>query len=100
MPKLNKSLKLTEFLDPRSKLTPGIATTFTVVISNSFSFFFEWDRLLTAIVISCVINLLVVQGQNIPLWKRIIYYILNTLYIFSMSLGANSMILNLFEKNL
>jgi len=99
MPKLNKSLKLTEFLDPRSKLTPGIAATFTVVISNSFSLFFDLDRLLTAIVISCVINLLVVQGQNIPLWKRIIYYILNTLYIFSISLGANSVILNLIEKN-
>jgi len=98
MTELKKVLKLNEFLDPRSRLTPGIAAGFTLVISNSFFLFFEFDRLLTALVISCVLTLLVVQGQNIPLWKRIIYYILNTLYIFSISLGANSVVLNLIEK--
>ena len=98
MPELNKVLKLHEFLDPRSRLTPGIAAVFTVVISNSFFLILGWDRLWTALVISCVLNLLVVQGQNIPIWKRIIYYILNTLYIFSISLGGNSVVLKLIEK--
>ena len=93
MPKLNKSLKLNEFLNPRSMLTPGAAGGLTMVISNSL-----WVRLhlppdLTALAISFAFSLLsVVREKNISLLERIIYCSLNTLFIFSISFGVQSTI--------
>ena len=84
MPELN------DFLNPRSMLTPGLAGGLTMVISTSLYVQFGLPQKWTALTISLVLSLLVVRGQNIPLWERIIYYGLNALFIFSMGLGAHT----------
>jgi hypothetical protein len=84
MPELN------EFLNPRSMLTPGLAGGLTMVISGTLWVHFGLPQKWTALAISLAISLLVVRGKNIPLWERIIYYGLNTMFIFSMGLGAHT----------
>jgi len=92
MPKLNKSLKLDEFLNPKSMLTPGLAGGLTMLISSTLWDQFGWDSRFTALAISLAISFLVVRGmKNVPLLERIIYCSLNTMIIFSMGLGVNSL---------
>lgn len=91
MPKLNKSLKLDEFLNPRSMLTPGLAGGFTMVISSTLWVHFGMPQKWTALVISLALSLLVVLGmKNVPLLERIIYCFLNTMIIFSMGFGSHT----------
>ncbi len=92
MPELNQSLKLNEFLNPKSMLTPGLAGGFTMVISSTLWVQFGWETRYTAFAISLAISFLVVQGmKNVSLLERIIYCGLNTFIIFSMGLGAHSL---------
>jgi len=92
MPKLNESLKLDEFLNPRSMLTPGLAGGFTMVISSTLWVHFGLPTKYTALAISGAISLLVVRGmKNVPLLEGIIYWGFNTMIIFSMGLGAHSL---------
>ena len=92
MPKLNKSLKLDEFLNPKSMLTPGLAGVLMMVISNTLYVQFSLPTKYTALVISGAISLLVVRGmKNVPLLERIIYWGFNTMIVFSMGLGAHSL---------
>ena len=84
MPELN------DFLNPRSMLTPGLAGGLTMVISTTLWIQFALPPKWTALAISLALSLLVVRGHNIPLWERIIYYVLNALFIFSMGLGAHT----------
>ena len=92
MTKLNKSLKLDEFLNPKSILTPGLAGGLTMLISSTLWVQFGWEVKWTAIAISLAISFLVVRGmKNVPLLERIIYCGLNTFIIFSMGLGVHSL---------
>ena len=93
MPKSNESLKLNEFLNPRTMLTPVAAGSLTMFISNSLWVRLHWQQELTALAISFVFSLLsVVQEKNISLLERILYCVLNTFLIFAMSYGAHSTI--------
>ncbi|MBA7547675.1 hypothetical protein ES705_40105 [subsurface metagenome] len=93
MPKLKKSLKLDEFLNPRSMLTPGAAGGLTMVISTNLWVRLNWSQEPTALAISFAFGLLsVVREKNISLLERIIYCALNTLFIFAISFGAHSTI--------
>ena len=92
MTKLNKSLKLDEFLNPKSILTPGLAGGLTMLISSTLWVQFGWETKWTALAISFAISFLVVRGmKNVPPLERIIYCSLNTFIIFSMGLGVNSL---------
>ena len=92
MPKLNKLLKLDEFLNPKSMLTPGLAGGLTMLISSTLWVQFGWETKWTALAISLAISFLVVRGmKNVPLLERIIYCSLNTMIIFSMGLGVHSL---------
>ena len=93
MTELNKSLKLNEFLNPRSMLTPGAAGGLTMFISGNLWVRLSWPQEPTALAISFAFGLLsVVQEKNISLLERIIYCALNTLFIFAISFTAHSTI--------
>ena len=93
MPKLNESLKLDEFLNPRSMLTPAAAGGLTMYISSSVWVRLELPQNLTALAISFAFGLLsVVREKHISLLEKIIYCALNTSFIFAISFGAQSTI--------
>lgn len=79
-----------DFLSPYSMLTPGLAGAITTGISMplvvSFDLKFKW----VALVIGFMLALLIVLQfkEGISRLERAIYCVLNTLIIFSVSVGA------------
>lgn len=79
-----------EFLSPHSMLTPGIAGAITTGIAMPLVFSFELKFKWVALVISFMLALLIVQQfkKGVSRLERAIYCVLNTLIIFSVSVGA------------
>lgn len=82
--------KLDDFLNPNSMLTPGIAGGLATTIAMPLAFSFGWKIPLLVLAVSFLLSLLIVSGfdAKIPWTKRSIYCVLNTLIIFSASIGA------------
>ena len=83
--------KVDEFLQPKAMLTPGIAGGVTMRIANALWVAFSLPPRWTSLVLSFVLGLLVfvAKGGGVPLWQRAVYYLLNSLIIFSVSIGTN-----------
>lgn len=78
-----------EFLNPTSMLTPGIAGGLTVSISMPLVFAFGLKFKWVSLAVSFLFGLLIVMGfTGVSKYARPIYCVLNTLVIFSLSIGA------------
>lgn len=76
-------------LNPKAMLTPGIAGAMTALITASLSNQFNLPAKWTGLVVSALFGLMA-WSSAVPLWQRCLFYVLNTLVIFSVALGANS----------
>ncbi len=83
-----------EFLNPKSMLTPGLAGSMTMFITNALVTQFGTSPPYTALVISGLFGALVFAAVKTALWQRGVLYILNSLLIFSVALGANQLGVN------
>jgi hypothetical protein len=82
--------KVEEFLQPKAMLTPGIAGGVTMLIANALWVAFSLPPRWTSLVLSFLLGLLVfVAKGGVPPWQRAVYYLLNSLIIFSVSIGTN-----------
>ena len=83
--------KVDEFLNPKAMLTPGIAGAVTMLIANALWVAFGLPPRWTSLMLSFVLGLLVFVGRSggVPGWQRTVYYLLNSLIIFSVSIGTN-----------
>ena len=81
--------KIEEFLQPKSMLTPGIAGAVTMLIANTLWVAFGFPPRWTSLVLSFVLGLLVFVATGAPVWQRVVYYVVNSLIIFSVSMGTN-----------
>ncbi|HMC18739.1 MAG TPA: hypothetical protein VKH16_05920 [Gemmatimonadales bacterium] len=82
--------RVDEFLQPKAMLTPGIAGGVTMLIANALWVAFSLPPRWTSLVLSFVVGLLVfVAKGGVPGWQRTVYYVLNSLIIFSVSIGTN-----------
>lgn len=79
-----------EFLNPNSMLTPGFAGSVAMMISNTLWVQFGLPQRWTGLGLSFALGLLVLAAAGeAPLWRKGIYYMLNSLVIFSMAVGAS-----------
>ena len=84
------SVSIDEFLNPKSMLTPGMAGAVTMMIANTLWVQFGCTPKWSGIAISFGFGLLVFFASvGAPLWHRMTLYFLNSMIIFSMSVGAN-----------
>jgi hypothetical protein len=82
--------KVDEFLQPKAMLTPGIAGGVTMLIANALWVAFSLPPRWTSLVLSFLVGLLVfVARGGVPMWQRAVYYVLNSLIIFAVSIGTN-----------
>jgi hypothetical protein len=82
--------KVDEFLQPKAMLTPGIAGGVTMLIANALWVAFSLPPRWTSLLLSFVLGLLVfVTTTRVALWQRAVYYLLNSLIIFAVSIGTN-----------
>src|SRR5213595_1337567 len=70
-------------------LTPGIAGGVTMLIANALWVAFSLPPRWTSLVLSFLLGLLVFVATKVPLWQRAVYYLLNSLIIFAVSIGTN-----------
>jgi hypothetical protein len=77
------------FLNPEAMLTPGAAGALTMMITNALALNFDTHRALTGLIISGLFGALVFVAARSVLQKSV-YYVLNTLIIFCVALGANT----------
>lgn len=80
-----------EFLNPKSMVTPGIAGGITMLIANSVATQFEIPQKYIALAISALFSILVIKNSKLPRVEGAVYFILNSLLIFSVAVGTNSL---------
>jgi hypothetical protein len=82
-----------EFLNPKSMLTPGVAGAMAMLIANTIGLQFRliepWPAVV-ALIVSFLVGLLVMATGAMPYWQRLIYYVLNSLVIFTVAVGSNT----------
>jgi hypothetical protein len=80
-----------EFLNPSSMLTPGIAGAVAMTIANTLNAQFGFNAAVVALLCSFLIGLLVATAKTVPSWKKYVYYVFNSLVIFTMAVGSNTL---------
>jgi hypothetical protein len=71
-------------------LTPGIAGTAAMGIANALSSAFEIRPEITALVISFLLSSTAIASGSLARWQRLVFFLLNGLVIFSVSIGADA----------
>ena len=77
------------FLNPQSMLTPGILGALTMMVTNALALNFALPRAWTGIILSFVFGLLVFV-TGVALFLRVVYYVANSLIIFCVAIGSNT----------
>ena len=81
--------KVDDFLKPESMMTPGVAGAITMTVSNTMWMQFGLQQRWCALALSFAFGALVFAATRIPFWQRAVYYVLNSLIIFSAAAGGN-----------
>jgi len=79
-----------EFLNPKSMLTPGVAGALVTMLTASLSKSFNLPGSWTALVLSFLLGIILLLNQTVAMPQRLILFILNSLVIFSVAVGGNS----------
>ena len=88
-----------EFFSARSMLTPGICGATTMSITSSLVSAFQLPGNYVALSISLVMGLIVIADERIKMPGRLVYYVLNSLVIFSMAFGLNAASVQAFNDS-
>ena len=86
--KSKQGLRMDEFLNPASMLTPGLAGSVTMLITNALSLHFQVEPSWTGLLVSFLCGTLVFVS-SVHLAKKLVYYVLNSLIIFSVAAGTS-----------
>ena len=82
---------MNEFLRSKSMLTPGVAGGLTTLITATLSSQFNLPAKWTSLLISALLGLLIVWAdEELSIPKKIPFFVLNSLIIFSMAVGTNT----------
>ena len=77
------------FIDAKSMITPGVAGTIVMFLTNALSGSFSLPGRWVALVLSFVCGLVVFGDKKLSLPPRIAFYVLNSLIVFATAVGAN-----------
>ena len=82
--------QITDLIDPQSSITPGIAGSIIMGITNALNCSFNIPQKWCALALSLVFGLLMVGKSSIPKWQKPIYILINAMIIFVAALGINT----------
>ncbi|MCW8928911.1 MAG: hypothetical protein OQL19_01580 [Gammaproteobacteria bacterium] len=79
-----------DFFTSQPTFTPLMAGTFTLTAAATLASVFGLPGSITAITISFLLAIVIRIDKNIPLLKRIVFYLVNVTTIFIVAMGLNS----------
>ena len=82
-------VKINDFLNPESMITPGVAGGITMTITNTLTSQFSLPGRWTALAISFLCGLLVFVTKRFSFGKKLVFYVINSLIIFTVATGTN-----------
>ncbi|MEA2885108.1 MAG: hypothetical protein QOH32_4364 [Bradyrhizobium sp.] len=84
------SNQMQEFLTPEAMLTPGVAGSLTMMITNALASNFDMPRAWMGLGLSFIFGLLVLVSAK-GLIQKTVFYVLNSLVIFCVAVGTNGL---------
>lgn len=88
-----------DFLTSEPTMTPLVAGTSTLTIAATLASEFGLPGNITAIIISLVLASLIGIKAEITLFKRILFYFINSITIFIIAMGLNASGIALSQSN-
>ena len=86
-----KSPAASEFLNSKSMVTPAAAGATTMILTGSLVSAFNLPGAWVALLVSAVFAALVAMAdKSVPAAQRAIFYVVNSLTIFSVAYGLNT----------
>jgi len=85
-----EAIQIGDFLNPASMLTPGFAGAVAMMISNTLVHAFGLPPAWSALVLSFLLGS-IVWVASVSLLRGTVYYVLNSLIIFSVAFGTNTL---------
>lgn len=81
-----------EFLNSKSNLTPGILGGLCMLLGNTLINAFGMDTYTPYVFLSLsfILGMTVFADKKSKLYQKIIFYLINSLVIFSIAIGSNS----------
>lgn len=98
----NSEDKGNEFLNPKSMLTPGACGAIVMGITNTLATNLNMhgnSRMLLCLGLSFLMGTLVFAAGIKQLWQKIVFYVFNSLIIFTMGAGVNSASQSVFNSS-
>lgn len=84
--------EIKEFLNPKSMITPGVAGSTIMLITNTMAFYFGFPHAWTALALSFLFAISILGYAETSFFKRAVLCLFNGLIIFSVAMGANQTI--------
>ena len=78
-----------DFLKSKAMITPGVAGGTTTMIASTLYSQFGLPAKWVGLVLSLMFALIVWADKQVPIYQRILFYIINALTIFAVAIGIN-----------
>lgn len=89
LPKMKRTFKVNDFLNPRSMLTPGVAGSIVMVIANTLWVEFMLPQKWTALTLSFILIVPILIKFSASVFENAIYFIFNGLIVFALAVNTN-----------
>ncbi|MCP4714349.1 MAG: hypothetical protein GY868_04455 [Deltaproteobacteria bacterium] len=78
-----------DFLKSKAMITPGIAGATTTLITGTLYSQFGLPAKWVGLVVSLLFGLSIWADKEVPIYQRIVFYVINSLTIFAVAIGIN-----------
>jgi hypothetical protein len=78
-----------DFLKSKAMITPGVAGATTTMITGTLYIQFGLPAKWVGLILSLLFALVIWGDKEVPIYQRAVFYIINTLTIFAVSIGLN-----------
>lgn len=78
-----------EFLKSKAMITPGVAGGTTTMIAGTLYSQFGLPAKWVGLVFSLLFGLAVWADKQVPIYQRVLFYVINSLTIFAVAIGIN-----------
>jgi hypothetical protein len=78
-----------DFLSSKAMITPGIAGATTTLITGTLYSQFALPAKWVGLGVSLLFGLTVWADKQVPIYQRMVFYVINSLTIFAVAIGIN-----------